>query len=252
MGKYYIDCEFDGHNGPLLSMAIVRDARNSLMIVTGESADDPWVAENVIPILNSDRAQETVFTSIDGVGAHLSDFIADDAHPVIIADSPVDIARFCRAMSTGVNGQWATADYTRMTFEVHNVDCYPTDLPGAVQHNAWWDAMALRHKLANLTQNRRKGEGQMVEVTLECLGTEEGDPRGVYAYGHIDTTAITLAAINKALDDQGFDEIDRATIEHLWMVCDDMDDEETASDYPWNWCEAGTPDAIAVTGVKFP
>lgn len=27
------------------------------------------------------------------------------------------------------------------------VDAYPTDLPDAVQHNAWWDAMALRKKL---------------------------------------------------------------------------------------------------------
>jgi hypothetical protein len=24
------------------------------------------------------------------------------------------------------------------------VDCYPTTLEGAVRHNAWWDAMALR------------------------------------------------------------------------------------------------------------
>ncbi len=32
-------------------------------------------------------------------------------------------------------------------FEMHRVDAYPTMLPGAVQHNAYWDAMALRHKL---------------------------------------------------------------------------------------------------------
>jgi hypothetical protein len=29
----------------------------------------------------------------------------------------------------------------------HNIDCYPTDLVGVVQHNAWWDAMMLRDKL---------------------------------------------------------------------------------------------------------
>ena len=28
------------------------------------------------------------------------------------------------------------------------VDAYPTDLPGAVRHNAWWDAMALKHLLS--------------------------------------------------------------------------------------------------------
>jgi hypothetical protein len=29
------------------------------------------------------------------------------------------------------------------------VDAYPTTLDGAIQHNAWWDAMALRHLLAH-------------------------------------------------------------------------------------------------------
>lgn len=62
-------------------------------------------------------------------------------------DSPVDIGRFCQAISTGDDGGWASTNYERMTFTVENVDCYPTDLPGAIQHNAWWDAMALRHKL---------------------------------------------------------------------------------------------------------
>lgn len=147
--RYYIDCEFDGHNGALLSMAVVRSARDSLMVVVeGVEVTDPWVRDNVVPIIHSDRAGETAFVRPNGVGAVLGDFIGDDPHPVIVADSPVDIARFCAALSTGVGGGWASTPYARMTFEVHNVDCYPTTLPGAIQHNAWWDAMALRAKLA--------------------------------------------------------------------------------------------------------
>lgn len=149
MARYYIDCEFDGHNGPLLSMAVVRSRRDSLMVVVeGIDVTDQWVRENVLPILHSDSAGETAFVTANGVGAVLGDFLADDPHPVIIADSPVDIARFCSALSTGVRGDWASTPYPRMTFEVHNVDCYPTTLAGAVQHNAWWDAMALRAKLS--------------------------------------------------------------------------------------------------------
>ena len=149
MSRYYIDCEFDGHNGPLLSMAIVRTARDSIAIVTGAAADvnDPWVRENVLPIIHKDRAPETIFTGENSVGANLRDFIGNDPQPVIVADSPVDIMRFCRAISTDLDGSWASTSYERMTFIVENVDCYPTDLPGAIQHNAWWDAMALRHKL---------------------------------------------------------------------------------------------------------
>lgn len=29
--------------------------------------------------------------------------------------------------------------------EMLRVQAYPTRLEGAVEHNAWWDAMALRH-----------------------------------------------------------------------------------------------------------
>jgi len=146
--RYYLDTEFDGHGGPLISMALVRGgADDSIMIVTGHWPLDPWVRGNVLPVLHSDKAATTQFCRPNSVGRHIRDFIGTDTHPVIIADSPVDIGRFCTALS-GDDGGWASVDFPLMTFEVHNVDCYPTSLPGAVRHNAWWDAMALRHKLA--------------------------------------------------------------------------------------------------------
>ena len=146
MATYYIDCEFDGHNGPLLSMAIVGDSR-SIHIRTTEQALDPWVMAHVEPLMDRHNAPMSQWIPLPEVGASIRFFLQDDRSPVIVADSPVDIGRFCRALSTGSDGGWASADFPRMTFEVHNVDCYPTDLPGAVQHNAWWDAMALKHKL---------------------------------------------------------------------------------------------------------
>jgi hypothetical protein len=36
----------------------------------------------------------------------------------------------------------------RLSFEMFREDAYPTTLEGAVQHNAWWDAMALRELLS--------------------------------------------------------------------------------------------------------
>lgn len=152
MSRYYIDCEFDGHNGPIISMAVVRSRADSLMIVAHPTPDvqDPWVRENVLPILHDDAAESTVWRQVHQFGSAIREFIGGDPQPHIIADSPVDIARFCQAISTGDDGGWASADYERMTFTVENVNCYPTDLPGAVQHNAWWDAMALRHKLSSI------------------------------------------------------------------------------------------------------
>lgn len=149
MSRYYIDCEFDGHNGPLISMALVRNgAADSLMIIIcGAQVIDPWVAENVLPVIHNDKAESTAWCVENDVGGCVREFIGADPQPVIIADSPVDIMRFCRAITTAADGQWASTDYERMTFIVENVDCYPTTLKGAVQHNAWWDAMALRHVL---------------------------------------------------------------------------------------------------------
>ena len=171
MDKFYIDCEFDGHDGPLLSIAMVREDGDGVHIQTDAEALDPWVRENVMPLMDTHQARLFAFCSSNFVGARLRHFIGACESPVIIADSPVDIGRFCQALSTGEDGGWASADYPLMTFEVHNVDCYPTTLPGAVQHNAWWDAMALRHKLAQGTsgfaQDRNgldpKGSGPVSE-----------------------------------------------------------------------------------------
>lgn len=146
--RFFIDCEFDGHNGPLLSIAIVSEHGLSGHFQTTEVASDPWVIENVVPLMDQHDANMGGIMPINKIGSALRYLIGDCQHPIIIADSPVDIGRFCGAISTGDNGGWASADYPQMTFEVHNVDCYPTRLHGAVQHNAWWDAMALKYALS--------------------------------------------------------------------------------------------------------
>ena len=49
--KYYLDTEFDGLGGKLISFALVREDGNSVSYVVQDYADDPWVQANVIPIL---------------------------------------------------------------------------------------------------------------------------------------------------------------------------------------------------------
>lgn len=145
--RIYIDCEFDGHNGALLSIALVREHGTSIHIQTTATARDPWVIANVVPLMDSNEAGTRAVADPDNVGELIREFMADDTSPVIVADSPVDIARFCTALMTNEDGGYEPNVWDRMSFEVHDVDCYPTTLPGAVQHNAWWDAMALRHRL---------------------------------------------------------------------------------------------------------
>jgi len=145
--KYYIDCEFDGHNGPLLSIGIVSERGMSIHIQADVAAMDLWVVRNVVPVMDSHQSPTEAKVYLNEVGGVIRTFLGNDRCPHIIADSPVDIWRFCQALSTGQDGQWKPAPYPRMKFEVVDVDCYPTELENAVQHNAWWDAMALKHAL---------------------------------------------------------------------------------------------------------
>jgi hypothetical protein len=150
---FYIDCEFDGHNGPLLSLAIVGSS-SSIHIKTDAVASDPWVMANVLPMMDNHDAATSVQVPAAAVGTEIRKFIGPVLAPTIIADSPVDIGRFCRALSTTDEGGWASADYPHMIFRVENVDCYPTKLAGAIQHNAWWDAMALRATLEHFAKSQ--------------------------------------------------------------------------------------------------
>lgn len=155
--RYYLDTEFDGHNGPLLSIALVDETGISLYVRTTARASDPWVQEHVEPHMASHNAHLRAYDiPPDWVGDNLRSFlrlrdnIKGERPITIVADSVVDIARFCRAISTSNDGGWCGVD-GNISFEVHDVAAYPTDLPGAVQHNAWWDAMALRHILEGAT-----------------------------------------------------------------------------------------------------
>lgn len=155
--RFYIDCEFDGHGGPLLSFGIESEKGRGLHYRVSDAppVQDPWVAKNIIPIMGQHCATLNYRGPLNALGSVLRKFIEPCQQPIIIADSPVDIGRFCAAISTNADGKWASAEYPLMRFEVHNVDCWPNDLSGGVQHNAWWDAKALHYALAKAIEARR-------------------------------------------------------------------------------------------------
>ena len=45
--RYYLDCEFDGFGGPLMSLALVREDGQGVNYVFPMAVADPWVAANV-------------------------------------------------------------------------------------------------------------------------------------------------------------------------------------------------------------
>jgi hypothetical protein len=158
---YFVDCEFDGHDGPLLSIALVTSTgpTDSLYIkVNDVRPKDPWVIKNVVPILDSHNCDVTETVPLNHVGSVIRRWTNGLKNAVIVADSPVDIGRFCRAITTGTDGGWKSAKISTLRLQVINVDTYPTTVAGAVQHNAWWDAVALWHAI----RKRQQAQSQRI------------------------------------------------------------------------------------------
>ncbi len=160
--RYFIDCEFDGFRGPLISMALVReDGRSLYFVVDGPAARDAWVIEHVLPII-TDCPEAPFSWAPTGAAFGVKQFLAGDEDVHIIADWPDDLRHFCDLI---VYAPGEMADIPRFTMELKRVDAWPNDIEGAVQHNAWWDAVALQRKVLEL----EAAEGKPEPPTLSAL-----------------------------------------------------------------------------------
>lgn len=145
MIRHYLDTEFNGFGGDLISLALACEDGRSLYLVTDKLPEpmDPWVRENVVPYLYDCPAVPLIM-SPKHWGHEISAFIyCGTKSPQIIADWPSDIADFANLLLTGPGEAVPMGHQTHLTI-VRHIDVYPTDVKGAVQHNAWYDAMALK------------------------------------------------------------------------------------------------------------
>jgi hypothetical protein len=166
--KYYLDTEFNSFGGDLISLGLVREDGVGMYLVHPQlAAYTEWVAENVVPVLCnvpthvginlanwSDQRDSTVKLGPEGyymptTANYLQQFFAGDAAPHVIADWPDDIKYLCQELITGPG---TMVDIPGITFEVVRVDAWPNDIPGAIQHNAYWDALALKLKCEQVAQ----------------------------------------------------------------------------------------------------
>jgi len=150
MARYFLDTEFNEFGGSLISLALVGADGRELYVSTPCKKPSAWVKKNVIPIIKCAGA-DPIEIDPDQFGHAIAKFLFDDKVPTIIADWPDDIRYFCQAIITGPGEMVAIP---RLQFQMLRIDAYPTDLPGAVQHNALWDARALRHVFAPASRKR--------------------------------------------------------------------------------------------------
>lgn len=92
----YIDCEFNGFGGKLISMALVADSGEEFYeVVEMRDQLDPWVANNVVPILNKSPISYSEFQD------KILEFLNNFNDIKVIADWPDDLKYFMEALITG-------------------------------------------------------------------------------------------------------------------------------------------------------
>lgn len=128
--KIFIDGEWNSYRGDLISMALCAENGSDWYASLGCENPDPWVKENVMPVLHAVPVRFELFQR------SLETFLGQFASVHIIADWPEDIAYFCNALITGPGTR---LDTPPLTMEVIRVDTVST-----IPHNALADAQALR------------------------------------------------------------------------------------------------------------
>lgn len=148
--RYFLDCEFDGFGGALLSLALVPEdgSEEYYAVLEHERPLSDWVERHVSPFLAMvppalQREPQPAAEVARDLSAWLSGFSAVE----IVADWPDDIAYFCRLL-TPAPGQMVPVP--ALTFRLLNLSGFSTARNSAVPHNALHDARSLRDHLLGL------------------------------------------------------------------------------------------------------
>lgn len=147
-----LDCEFNGFGGELISLALFREDGKAFYAIlpVHEMNLDPWVKDNVIPILRTypkpqnESALKVVYTTKNVLPYEIQSFLSDcDGTVEIITDWPDDIRYFCESIITSPGNMISIKN---LTFEMVRTDSWKIlkfHDPNMVQHNALCDAIAL-------------------------------------------------------------------------------------------------------------
>ena len=141
--RYFLDTEYNGRNGALLSLALVPDSGDELYLTLqcDEQIND-WVQRNVVPYLDAVPQQLSCpRLSRADAAQTLEGYLGHDNDPIVVADWPEDIALFCMLM---VTGEGDMVDIRRVTFQLTALGNFSTAANSKVPHNALHDARALR------------------------------------------------------------------------------------------------------------
>lgn len=135
MTKLFLDTEFNGFGGRLMSMALVpEDPALPEFYKELEMKDQlhPWVRDNVVPHLILIPCSFSTFQS------NLADYLWKQGEVTIVADWPDDIKFFCESLITGPGEM--VSFINNLKFELD----FGIEYESLVPHNALHDARAIR------------------------------------------------------------------------------------------------------------
>ncbi len=136
--RLYLDTEFNGHGGELLSLALVGDDGSHWSGIAPYAGMDlhPWVAENVVPKLHMDDCMQ--YATMDYFRKDLRAYLEQRSGATIYADWPDDFAHLMRLMSGPSYDESFMVGCT-----MHLITTPPGQPIPAIPHNALSDAIAL-------------------------------------------------------------------------------------------------------------
>jgi len=147
--RYFLDTEYNGWGGALLSLALVPDDGEELYVTL--KSDEPmveWVQQHVVPYLDSVPEQLSwPRLSRKDAAKEIERYLRHDEEPLIFADWPEDIAQFCNLMITGEGDM---IEVRHVTFRLVPMSNFSTAANSKVPHNALHDARALRDHVVEL------------------------------------------------------------------------------------------------------
>lgn len=136
--RYFVDAEFNGFGGPLISLAAIPEDAEASPFYEAVECPRPtaWVAEHVLPVLQTKPRRWVE------VATRFADFLDGDSGPIIVADWPEDIAHAAALLTNGRGGRLFGAE---VMFMLLGQSEFSTDRSSEVPHNAYYDALALRN-----------------------------------------------------------------------------------------------------------
>ena len=147
--RYFLDTEFNGFGGALLSIALVPDDGEEFYArIDCSEPLVPWVERHVAPYLDTvPPPLRQPPMARDEAANEVARYLQADSNAVIVADWPEDIAQFCMLLLTGPG---TMVPVPSLRFELSPLHGFSTAANSAVPHNALHDARALRDHFSHL------------------------------------------------------------------------------------------------------